>query len=538
MQMSKDYDIGEALEAIEDELIASMMRNIDRHRAEELEEGYDWTMWQAEQLRSLERYKRDNAKKYKKQFKDINGRIEALIYKAHETGGMEQEENILAAIRNGFKGLRRRSGLAQAEFFKLNDRKLEALIKATTDDLKRAEVAVLRMANDQYRKIIYNAQVYANTGAGTYEKAVDMATKDMLSAGLNCVRYANGARHTLSDYAEMAIRTASKRAYLQGEGVKRQEWGISTVIINKRGNPCPLCAPFVGKVMIDDVWSGGEKGDGKYPLLSTAIAAKLYHPNCKDSHTTYFPGISSANDTWTKEELEKIGADYKEEQKQQHAKRQTERFERLSEYSLDEDNKRTYGARAKQWKHVYFKTGGMTTDEYIDEQRRKAFFSAPKDITSEWQPVSLEKAKSVTDMTEYAVNGTKYAVDGSRVVLDYKPYEREVAEIIANKYGKEVQMVPRVLYPQHIKTADFKISGMFYDLKTPEGNGKNTIIDILKTGKGQSERIILALDKSPMEFKEVIRQVNSAFQSSRLAFMKEVIIFKEKSIIKVFRRNK
>lgn len=91
--------------------------------------------------------------------------------------------------------------------------------------MQKAEAAVLRMANDQYRKIIYNAQVYANTGAGTYEKAVDMATKDFLSAGLNCVEYANGARHTLSDYADMAIRTASKRAYLQGEGEMRQQWG-------------------------------------------------------------------------------------------------------------------------------------------------------------------------------------------------------------------------------------------------------------------------------------------------------------------------
>ena len=66
-----------------------------------------------------------------------------------------------------------------------------------------------------------------------------MATKDMLSSGLNCVEYKNGARYTLADYAEMAIRTASKRAYLQGEGEKCQEWGISTVIVNKRGNPCP-----------------------------------------------------------------------------------------------------------------------------------------------------------------------------------------------------------------------------------------------------------------------------------------------------------
>lgn len=33
------------------------------------------------------------------------------------------------------------------------------------------------------------------------------------------------ARHTISDYADMAIKTANKRAYLRGEGVKRNEWG-------------------------------------------------------------------------------------------------------------------------------------------------------------------------------------------------------------------------------------------------------------------------------------------------------------------------
>ena len=98
-----------------------------------------------------------------------------------------------------------------------------------------------------------------------------MATKDFLAAGLNCVEYKNGARHTLSDYIDMAIRTASKRAYLQGEGAMRKEWGIHTVIVNKRGNPCPKCLPFCGKVLIDDVWSGGSSKDGKYPLMSHAI---------------------------------------------------------------------------------------------------------------------------------------------------------------------------------------------------------------------------------------------------------------------------
>lgn len=283
-----------------------------------------------------------------KQFKDINAKISGLIAAANIEGQMEQEKKILEAIRKGFPAKRVTKG-GTAEFFKLNDRKLEALIKATTDDMEKAETAVLRMANDQYRKIIYNAQAYANTGAATYETAVDMATKDFLKAGLNCIQYANGARHTIADYADMAIRTASKRAYLQGEGQMRQEWGLHLVIMNKRGCPCPKCLPFVGKIMIDDVWSGGSRKDGKYPLMSSAVAAGLYHPRCKDSHTTYFPGITKADPKYNKQELSDLEAQAQQEAKQQYAARQEKKFERMADFSLDPENQQKYKAKQKEW---------------------------------------------------------------------------------------------------------------------------------------------------------------------------------------------
>ena len=356
-----EYDIGAAFRVVENELIKSMIRNMDRHRAEETKEGIEWSMWQTEQMKALEKYKKDNQKRYGKQFQDLNKEMGELIRQARQAGNMQQEIKILNAIRKGFPARKISQG-ATAEFFRLNDRKLEALIKATTNDMERAETAVLRMADDQYRKAIFNAQVYANTGAGTYEKAVDMATKDMLTRGLNCMEYANGARHTLADYADMAIRTASKRAYLQGEGEKRQEWGISTVIMAKRGNPCPKCLPFVGKVLIDDVWSGGKKSDGPYPLMSKAIAAGLYHPRCKDSHTTYFPGISTADDTWSEKELEAVGQANKQEAEQQYAKRQAEKYGRLARYSLDEDNKKQYKQRVREWKKRT-ETKELTLDE-------------------------------------------------------------------------------------------------------------------------------------------------------------------------------
>lgn len=385
-----DYDIEKAFRAIEDELMKSMIRNMKRHQAEEVKEKKQWSMWQADQLKSLEKYKRKNRKRFSGKISKIDKSIGEIISAAWEQGNMEQEIKILKAIQRGYrphiippriqeyliqfqgKSLKEIAGIllkqntvigTTGEFFKMNDRKMNALIKATQKDFQKAERAVLRMAEDQYRQIIFNAQVYANSGAGTYEQAVDMATKDFLSRGINCIEYKNGARHTISDYAAMAIRTASKRAYLQGEGEKRQEWGITTVIMNKRGNACPKCLPFVGKVLVDDVWSGGKQSDGPYLLMSAAMAAGLYHPNCKDVHTTYFPGISTPGAAYTKEELKRIEEDYRKSQKEQYARRQADKYGRLAEYSLDEENKKRYTAKERLWKkatgnkHVISKEG-------------------------------------------------------------------------------------------------------------------------------------------------------------------------------------
>lgn len=541
-----EYDLAEAFERIEYELMSSMIRNMDRHRAEETEEGYNWSMWQAEQLKALEKYKKNNQKKYQKQFKSINAQIEEVIRQARQKGNMQQEIRILQAIKKGWKVHGKNKTPAHqamtAEFFKLNDRKLEALIKATMEDMEKAEIAVLRKANDDYRKAIFNAQVYANSGAGTYEKAVDMATKDMLSRGLNCVMYANGARHTLADYADMAIRTASKRAYLQGEGEKRQEWGVTTVIIAKRGNPCPKCLPFVGKVLIDDVWSGG-RSDGvdpetgkKYPLMSYAISQGLYHPRCKDSHTTYFPGVSTADDTWTKEELEAVGLQNQQESRQQYAERQVEKYGRLAEYSLDWENKQIYGRKAAEWKGVRVGTGNEDGSDYSEQKRKEKILEIPNEITEEWTK-KVETGK-IVDLGEYSVGETVYKVDGKKIVLDYSEHERNVAENIAQLYGKSVQMVPRVTYPQGISTPDFQIDGIGWDLKTVSTAGKNVLYNAVKKKKHQASCFIFDISECPLELDEIKKQVNNLFKSTHLTFIDRIGLYKDGQMIGVYERNK
>lgn len=444
------YDIGAAFEAIENELMASMIRNMKRHKAEESDEKMQWSMWQTEMLKSLEKYKHNNKKKYGKQFKDINAKISGLIAAANIEGQMEQEKKILEAIRKGFPAKRVTKG-GTAEFFKLNDRKLEALIKATTDDMEKAETAVLRMANDQYRKIIYNAQVYANTGAATYETAVDMATKDFLKAGLNCIQYANGARHTIADYADMAIRTASKRAYLQGEGQMRQEWGLHLVIMNKRGCPCPKCLPFVGKIMIDDVWSGGSRKDGKYPLMSSAIAAGLYHPRCKDSHTTYFPGITKADPKYNKQELSDLEAQAQQEAKQQYAARQEKKFERMADFSLDPENQQKYKAKQKEWNRQKetIEIPTSTQDRRSTAKSEITDMHMRQDILEKQLESAKETEKALTQKVYFDMTGTpeemerlKQAQEQKKIVesslSDLKDQILSKQEIYKNEVEKQL----------------------------------------------------------------------------------------------------
>lgn len=342
------YDVSRVFERIENELLESMTRNLKKHKAEETELGIEWTQWQAIQLEELYRFKQEAAKKYGLEFKSMNKKIRETIADASLQGASDEELNVLKALEKGYV-LKRERGLS-AGFFQTNQKRLDALMNAVEHDMKTAQTAVLRYANDQYRRIIFQSQVAASSGALTYEKAVDMATSDFLKKGINCITYSNGAVHNIVSYADMAVRTASKRAYLMGEGQKRQEWGISTVILNKRFNACPLCMPFEGKVLIDDVWSGGTSKDGPYPLMSSAMAAGLYHPNCKDKHSTYFEGISSKPESRYYEEKPVIKERQLIENKLNHAKRQAKSYNRLAKNSLDAENQETYRARAKEWR--------------------------------------------------------------------------------------------------------------------------------------------------------------------------------------------
>ena len=374
--MASEYDVVGAFQDIEMELIKSIKRTMKRHIGEEFQEEINWTQWQAEMLNGLAQYKAENADKLQGYYSTINDEIEETIRQAYQLGESEQEIEILKAIQEGFKADKPGIGTnaMQGSFFKVNKEKLNALIKATTEDMSKAENAILRMTDDVYRQTIFKAQMFYNSGASTLWKAVDMATKDFLSAGINCIQYKNGARVNIASYSEMALRTANKRANLMGSANKRMEYGIHTVKITSHNSACPMCIQWQGKVYYDDVYGevtpAERRGLGYYPLLSEAVKGGMFHPNCKNGLSTYYDGINQPPKEPTKEEVEEMTRRYNLEQHQRMCERNIRKYKRLENGSLDTDNIAKYAEKRRQWTNEYNKLISDNADVLRKDDKR------------------------------------------------------------------------------------------------------------------------------------------------------------------------
>ena len=337
--MQNEYDIKKVMEEIELQLIASMKRTLWSHKEDEKAKGFDWPQWQTLKIKQFEDYKKANNKIFNNNTKGLNRYLYKHIKKQFKEGAGKTNKQ---AIQLGI--IRKDDSQLGGSFFGLNHRKLDALIKSTKSDMNDVKYATLRMANDQYRQIVYKAQVYANTGAGTVKQAIDMASKDFLARGFNCIEYKDGSRHNIADYCDMAIRTANKRANLMGEGEMRKKLGNPLVYISKHGGACDQCTPWEGRVYIDDVWSGGKVEDGQYPLLSTAIEGGLFHPRCQHGASTYYEGINEEP-----EEVTQAKHNHNKEDKYaQYLQQKQKQYERLAIGSLLPENVLNYQNKAKE----------------------------------------------------------------------------------------------------------------------------------------------------------------------------------------------
>lgn len=540
-----DYNIKKLYEDMEIELIASMKRNYKRHLKEEDKTGFKYSQWQAEKLKELKRYQRENKN-------IISGYTKGLPKEISKHLNNELKEGSIKAINQYNKVMGKNlkpNKIMNHSFFRTNGRKVNALIKVVNNDLKTANTAVLRMANDQYRQVIHKSAFFVANGVFTEKQAANMATKeltelqkaklaideankDFLNRGFNCIEYKDGRRVNIASYSQMAVRTASLRAQLMGEGDFRKSIGRVLVQSTSHGGACPICQKWENKIFIDDVYSGGTKKDGKYMLLSEAMKQGFLHPSCRHGLTTYYPELEDIED-YTDEEYEEdinwINNRINEltNGELNYINRNIKRFDRLEKGSISPINIQRFANRKNEWankKKMLISNTILENDFCCD------------DTINVRNNIDYKKTATIKDAEFVDIRGKKYFINNDNKII-HEFNEVSVAEWIRDYLHLDVEYLPNISEDDGLKLGDYKINNKdVWELKTIRGNGKRTLDSAVKDKIDQANIFIFDLTYSEMNDSEAIKQTIDIFR--RREWVEKIILKRNNELLKVFNKKR
>lgn len=91
-------------------------------------------------------------------------------------------------------------------------------------------------------------------------------------------------------------------------------------------------------------------------------------------------------------------------------------------------------------------------------------------------------------------------------------------------------MVPRINYPFNIKTPDYKIKSMFFDLKTINGNSNQALYHAIRNKKMQSENFIFDITNSALTMANTIEQVKTIYSRKDTQWVEIIMIKKDNNL--------
>ncbi|MEK8108668.1 phage minor capsid protein [Micromonospora sp. M12] len=180
---------------------------------------------------------------------------------------------------------------------------IENLASALVQDVGERHSNVLRHVLDVYRTVIQQATAVSVAGGQTRRQASQHAYRRFIDQGLSSFTDSRGRVWRLSSYVEMAVRTVTQRAAVQGQTDRLQTLGLDLVIVSNSPRECERCRPWEGKVLSISGRQRGRTqmasrvGGGTVTVdiagtVDEARADGLQHPNCTHALRAFIPGAT------------------------------------------------------------------------------------------------------------------------------------------------------------------------------------------------------------------------------------------------------
>ena len=167
-----------------------------------------------------------------------------------------------------------------ASFTGVETHAVKLLEDAILGRLDTARRTVGRQVEDVYARAGKRATMRALLGADSSPQiATAELRRDLQRRGITGFVDRAGRKWSLDSYAEMAIRTTTREAVVQGSMDRMASHGIDLARISEHASSCTICLPYEGRL----ISLSGSTTEYQGEAVADASMVPPFHPRCRHS---------------------------------------------------------------------------------------------------------------------------------------------------------------------------------------------------------------------------------------------------------------
>lgn len=199
-----------------------------------LSAGLDAPGWAESRLAATTAMRRAAARVLDDLAEDSTGRLAQTVAEAYRTGAGAVLTDLPSDVAD------RLAARAAGETI-TRTAAMESLSAALVADVGQRHSNVLRHIEDVYRRTVAEATAVSIAGGQTRRQAAQHAYQRFLNRGVASFTDVSGRTWRLSSYVEMALRTVTQRAAVQGQTDRQLSLGLNLAIVSNVSQECKLC---------------------------------------------------------------------------------------------------------------------------------------------------------------------------------------------------------------------------------------------------------------------------------------------------------
>nr|DAQ67555.1 MAG TPA: minor capsid protein [Caudoviricetes sp.] len=408
-----------------------------------------------------------------------------------------------------------------------------------------------------YQGIVEQSVARVVTGLSTADKAISDTVMKWQEKGFQGFKDSAGRNWKIDNYARTVIKTTTYRTFREMRTRPAEELGIDTFYFSKKASARKYCAPLQHHIVTTG-HARTEHGEHILALSDYGYGRPegCLGINCGHMLTPFIPGANYKPDLG--EGVAEVSPEQAEENANAEAKqRALERSIRANKEKLHVAEKLGDDDLINKYKSK-IGTQKAALKDYIDkhlflkrnEAREKLFKKNEKpasvepagnksyvSVKDKWLSNADPSKAKVSEMNFWEHNGTRYEVDNKNVIFKPTQREKEVGKLLADTLGRHVVHVPEVHNPNFVKTPDYLIDGVRWDLKEIEKTGKNNIDNAIAGKKEQARSFIIDVSKTIMGIDEAYSKINRIYFNKHRNWVENIILIKGDKIIDILKRK-